>query len=130
MRVAVALITDLNQRVLITRRPLEVSHGGQWEFPGGKLEAGESPYEALIREVKEEVGLQVIQCRFLGEVHHAYAQQHVSLLIYHVFHYQGIAKRCESQMDLSWVEVSALHQYTFPAANEEIIRWAAEVTAS
>lgn len=123
MRVAVALITDLSRRVLITRRPLKASHGGQWEFPGGKLEPGESPEEALIREVKEEVSLQVLRYRFLGELHHTYSQQRVSLLIYHVFQYQGTAKRCESQLDLRWVERSALHQYTFPAANEVMIQW-------
>ncbi len=121
MRVAVAIITDIHQRILITRRSPHSPYGGMWEFPGGKLEADELATTALVREIKEEVGIDVIGYEYLGEVCHVYDKQHISLLIYHVQSYQGEATCCERQMDLRWVEVCNLKDFQFPAANLEII---------
>jgi 8-oxo-dGTP diphosphatase len=121
MRVAVAIITDANQNILITRRSLHASHGGMWEFPGGKLENEELATAALIREIKEEVGIDVRSYSYLGEVHHTYDQKAVSLLIYHVYDYQGEAVCREAQMDLRWVDIKNLNDFQFPAANLEII---------
>ena len=121
MRVAVGIITDSDQNVLITRRPLSAQHGGFWEFPGGKLEVSESPAAALIREIKEEVGLQVIDYHYLGEVCHTYDKQAVSLLVYHVSAHEGEAVCLEHQMDLRWVDVEILSNFEFPAANHVII---------
>ena len=121
MRVAVAVITDAKQRILITRRAEHASHGGLWEFPGGKLEADELPSSALAREIKEEVGLDVMAYNFLGEVRHLYNDRPISLLVYHVHQYQGEAVCREEQMDLRWVELESLQNFHFPAANVEII---------
>ena len=121
MKVAVAIITDAEQRILITRRPLHASHGGMWEFPGGKLEKEELATTALVREIKEEVGIDAIAYNYLGEVCHTYDQKFVTLLIYHVHRYQGEAARCEAQMDLRWVDIANLKDFQFPAANLEII---------
>ena len=121
MKVAVGVITDEQQRILITRRSLDAPHGGLWEFPGGKLEDAELPTDALTRELKEEVGLDVVAYHFLGEVCHAYERHSVSLLIYHVHQYQGEAVCKEAQMDLRWVDLSELGKFQFPAANDHII---------
>jgi 8-oxo-dGTP diphosphatase len=121
MKVAVALITDKQQRLLITQRATNSSHGGFWEFPGGKLESNEAPTIALIREVKEEVGLDVLVCRYLGEIHHQYDTRDVILLTYHVNLFRGNAAPCESQLDLRWVALSELGNYTFPAANDRLL---------
>lgn len=121
MRVAVAVITDKEQRILITQRGPQVSHPGLWEFPGGKLEPGESATDALIREIKEEVGLEVLQSHFIGEIHHTYEHHAVSLLVYHVSDFSGMALICEGQMDLRWVPFNELRTFKFPAANEEIL---------
>lgn len=121
MRVAVAIITDASQRILITRRSLQVSHGGMWEFPGGKLENEELATAALVREIKEEVGIDVMGYTYLGEVRHTYDHKLISLLIYHVYDYQGEAVCRESQMDLRWVDIANLKDFQFPAANLEII---------
>lgn len=121
MRVAVAIITDPEQRILITRRPLHASHGGMWEFPGGKLENEELATSALVREIKEEVGIDVMAYNYLGEVCHTYDHKLISLLIYHVHHYQGEAACREAQMDLRWVDIANLKDFQFPAANLEII---------
>ncbi len=122
MRVAVAIIIDDEQRILITRRPLHAPYGGGlWEFPGGKLEQDEVPHLALVREVYEEVGLDVHGCDFLGEIRHAYAYHSVVLLVYCVRAFSGKAKALEMQMDLRWVKVDDLHNFNFPEANRQII---------
>ena len=121
MKVAVAVITDKEQRILITRRPLHTSHGGFWEFPGGKLENEELATSALVREIKEEVGIDVTAYDYLGEICHTYDNRLISLLIYHVHDFLGEAICCESQMDLRWVQIEHLQQFQFPAANLKII---------
>ena len=120
MKVAVAIITKNNQ-VLITQRAEVASHGGFWEFPGGKLEADESPSSALIREVKEEVDLDVLNYKFLAQIDHNYHNKFVSLLVYHVTHFKGEAICSEGQQALLWVEPIHLSKFTFPEANEQII---------
>jgi 8-oxo-dGTP diphosphatase len=92
-----------------------------WEFPGGKLEAGELASAALVRELKEEVGIDVESADYLGEVQHSYGERVVSLQVYHVSQYQGEATRQENQMDLKWATIDSLHKLQFPAANSKII---------
>lgn len=123
MKVAVALIVDQQGRVLITQRARHLSHGGLWEFPGGKVERDEAPLSALIREVKEEVGLDVIQATFLYQLDYTYPELTVQLLIYHVRDFQGEARCCEAQMNLRWVDKTGLHAFDFPAANRPMIEW-------
>ena len=122
MRVAVAVITDTKRRILITQRPIGTSHAGFWEFPGGKLEVDESAISALCREVKEEVGLDVVAYEYLGEVSHTYPSYEVTLLIYHVHGYEGVATCLEAQMGMRWVDFKSLSQYTFPEANLDVIK--------
>lgn len=122
MRVAVAIIVDEQQRILITQRPLHAPYGGgMWEFPGGKLEADETPEAALIREIKEEVDLDVCECDFLGEIYYAYPHHTVTLLIYYVTHFQGEAVAREMQLGLRWVALDGLKDFQFPEANQSII---------
>jgi 8-oxo-dGTP diphosphatase len=128
MKVVVAIIFDDKRRVLITRRPLHASHGGLWEFPGGKLEEGELPAAALIREIKEEVGLEILEFHFLGEVEHQYDTQKVSLLLFSVNKYLGNAVCCEAQMDLRWVSVDTLSDYEFPKANVQFFNLIKELS--
>lgn len=121
MKVAVAIITDDDQRILITQRSLDSPHGGFWEFPGGKVEQGEAVAEALIREVKEEVGLAVTAYDYLGEVCHTYTTEPIQLFVYHIQGFSGDARCCEQQMALKWVHMDELQKFQFPAANLEII---------
>ncbi|WED44310.1 8-oxo-dGTP diphosphatase MutT [Legionella cardiaca] len=121
MKVAVAVIFNEAGEVLITRRPLHASHGGMWEFPGGKLEVDESPQDALIREVKEEIGLHVLSHQFLGEITHSYGEKTVNLLVFSIDKYTGDARCLESQMDLHWANIDSLSTYNFPEANNKII---------
>jgi 8-oxo-dGTP diphosphatase len=121
VKVAVAVIYDKQGRILIAQRPLHAAHGGMWEFPGGKLESNELAETALIREIKEEVGLDILDYSFLGEIVHYYGSKMVNLLVFTVKKYQGEPFKRESQLDLQWVEVNKLSDYSFPEANSQII---------
>lgn len=121
MKVAVAIITDEQQRILITQRPLHVPHGGFWEFPGGKLEAGELPEHALIREIREEVGLQVIRYRYLGIIDHEYPGKSIQLIIFHVIEFSGKPSCLEGQLDIKWMKREDLHLFDFPEANRRVL---------
>lgn len=121
MKVAVAIILDKQGKVLITKRSMDLDHGGFWEFPGGKVEKDELPAEALVRETREEVGIDALDYSFLGEIVHHYETKTVHLLAYVIQKYQGEARCCESQLALSWVNRSELKHFTFPAANLGII---------
>lgn len=121
MKVAVGIITDKNQNILITRRALDISYGGYWEFPGGKLEQDEDPQQALIREIHEEVGLTVKASKFLGEVKHFYSSKMITLYIFHVSYFTGVAQCCEQQMELLWIPITTIDQYKFPEANKKIV---------
>lgn len=119
--VAIAVIVDEHQRILITQRPLHVPHGGCWEFPGGKLEADEPSTSALIREVKEELGLEVQHCKLLGEVSHQYPDKAVTLIIFLVNQFTGTPSCLEGQLAIKWVFLHELTPEHFPEANQKII---------
>lgn len=126
--VVIAIICDAKERILITQRSPAVPHGGLWEFPGGKVEPGELPEEALVREIKEEVGLDIFDPTFLIETVHDYQDNSVKLLVFYIRTYQGKARCKENQTALAWVLAHELTDYEFPAANNKIIALIAKVT--
>ena len=109
---------NAEQRLLITRRANHQSYPGLWEFPGGKVEADESVEMALSREMLEEVGVNVVASRFLGEV---VTHEAIVLHVFLIEHWQGQAACLESQLDLRWVSLDELADYAFPKANQAII---------
>lgn len=121
IRVAVAIIVDAQERILITQRPLHTSHAGFWEFPGGKLEPNELPEQALIREVKEEVGLEVLNYKFLGEVNHQYTDKSVQLLVFLVTEFSGIPFCLEGQLAMEWMLRTEFKEKKFPEANHTVM---------
>ena len=120
MKVAIAIIKDKQNRILITQRPLHVSHGGCWEFPGGKLEINEKAEHALIREIREEIGLEIHNHQFLGQLTYQYPDKEVQLFVYHVTHFSGNASCLEGQLSLKWIEPDQLDPKQFPEANREV----------
>lgn len=122
MKVVIAVIVDKQGRILITQRSLKKQLGGLWEFPGGKVEEGESPVQTLIREIKEEVNLDVTGFDFLSQIHHDYASHQVTLFVYRVQSFHGKALCCEEQSALRWVAPQQLKDYAFPEANHAIIK--------
>lgn len=120
LHIAVAVIVDGSGRLLIARRPPEAHQGGLWEFPGGKVEAGETILRALRRELKEELGINLGSARPLIKVCHAYADQEVLLDVWRVDRWHGSPRGCEGQ-PIAWVKPEALGRYRFPEADKTII---------
>lgn len=118
---AVALI-DSDGRVLLAQRPEGKSLAGLWEFPGGKVEAGESPEAALIRELKEELGIDTWQSCLapLTFASHAYPEFHLLMPLFACRKWQGIAAPREGQT-LAWVRPSDLRDYPMPPADVPLI---------
>ena len=118
---AVALI-DKDGRVLLARRPAHKAMGGLWEFPGGKVEAGERPEAALIRELKEELGIDVAESCLapLTFASHAYDDFHLLMPLYVCRRWQGQAAGLEGQ-ELAWVRPLKLRDYPMPPADLPLI---------
>lgn len=120
LQVAAAVIKNSENQVLISLRKKSSHQGGLWEFPGGKIESGENPEQALVRELKEELDLTVTTVTPLITVSHQYPDLLVKLYVYWVEEFSGLAKSCEGQ-PLKWVAADELRRYAFPAANQPII---------
>ena len=118
---AVAAIFDERDRVLVSKRPVTAHQGGLWEFPGGKLEPGESVRAGLKRECREELGILIKSSRPLIRIFHDYADMSVLLDVWRVDDFAGEAEGHEGQ-PVKWVPVSELRDLAFPAANEPIIK--------
>jgi 8-oxo-dGTP diphosphatase len=119
--VAVALI-DADGRVLLARRPDGKEHGGLWEFPGGKIHEGETPEAALIRELKEELGIDV-PARCLAPLtfaSHTYENFHLLMPLYICRNWHGEPEPLEGQT-LAWVRKDRLSTYPMPPADAPLI---------
>lgn len=118
---AVALI-DADGRVLLAQRPAGKSLAGLWEFPGGKVEPGESPESALIRELHEELGIDTwTSCLApLTFASHAYPEFHLLMPLFACRRWQGIATPREGQT-LAWVRARDLGNYPMPPADIPLI---------
>ena len=120
VHVAAAVIRGTNGKILIARRADTQHQGGLWEFPGGKVEAGESVEAALGRELKEELGIVVEAARPLIKVQHDYPDKHVLLDVWVVSAFSGEPHGAEGQ-PLAWVSPRELADYAFPEANQPIV---------
>ncbi len=118
---AVALI-DADARVLIARRPPEKPMGGLWEFPGGKVDPTETPESALIRELREELAIDVTQSCLapLTFASHPYEDFHLLMPLYVCRKWKGIVTALEGQ-ELLWVKPLRLRDYAMPPADKPLI---------
>jgi 8-oxo-dGTP diphosphatase len=119
--VAVALV-DADNRVLLAQRPAGKQLAGLWEFPGGKVEAGERPEETLIRELAEELGIVVKEACLapLTFASHAYEAFHLLMPLYICRRWDGFVQAREGQA-LKWVRPHALRDYPMPPADAPLI---------
>ncbi|ANL48554.1 mutator MutT protein [Rhizobium phaseoli] len=120
--VAACALIDADGRILLAQRPEGKSLAGLWEFPGGKVEPGETPEETLVRELEEELGINTkIACLApLTFASHSYETFHLLMPLYICRRYEGIAQGREGQA-LKWVRAQALRDYPMPPADEPLI---------
>lgn len=118
---AVALI-DADGRVLLCKRPEGKPFAGLWEFPGGKVEDGERPEAALIRELREELSIDVVESCLapLTFASHAYDDFHLLMPLYVCRRWKGVASGLEGQ-ELAWVKPIKLRDYPMPPADVPLI---------
>ena len=120
--VAACALVDSDGRILLAQRPEGKSLAGLWEFPGGKVEAGETPEETLIRELEEELGIRTkVACLApLTFASHTYDDFHLLMPLYVCRRYEGIAIGREGQA-IKWVRPKALRDFPMPPADEPLI---------
>lgn len=120
IHVVAAVIRGREGKVLLAKRPAHLHQGNKWEFPGGKVEAGEAVEQALARELREELGITPVVSRPLIQVLHHYPDKSVFLDVWEVVAFSGQPAGREGQR-IEWVEISALANYEFPDANVPIV---------
>lgn len=120
--VAAVALVDADGRVLLSRRPEGKTLAGLWEFPGGKVEAGEKPEAALIRELKEELAIDVSESCLapLTFASHSYEDFHLLMPLFICRRWQGIVVGAEGQ-ELAWVRPERLRSYPMPPADLPLI---------
>ena len=120
VRVAVGIITR-DATVCLSLRPKHLHQGGLWEFPGGKIEPGETVGEALSRELFEELGLRNLTTQPFMNINWQYADKSVQLEVEQVVDFDGQPSGLEGQQ-VKWVAIADLHSYRFPEANAAIVQ--------
>lgn len=120
--VAACALIDQDGRILLAQRPEGKNLAGLWEFPGGKVEAGETPEECLIRELNEELGITTkVACLApLTFASHTYDTFHLLMPLYVCRRYEGIPQGEEGQ-NIKWVKPKDLREYPMPPADEPLI---------
>ncbi len=120
--VVAAALVDADNRILIAQRPAGKQLAGLWEFPGGKVDPGERPEDALIRELREELGIEVkAPCLApLTFASHAYEDFHLLMPLYVCRRWEGFARSHEGQA-LKWVKARDLRNWPMPPADEPLI---------
>lgn len=120
LSVLVGLVRDTTGRILINQRRAGTHRAGEWEFPGGKRRPGEAPYDALRRELAEEIGIEVLAAEPFIALEHDYGDRRVSLGVWAVRRYRGEAAAREGQA-LRWVPLLELPECGLLAANRPIV---------
>jgi 8-oxo-dGTP diphosphatase len=120
--VAAAALVDVDNRVLIARRPAGKSMAGLWEFPGGKVDRGETPEAALIRELREELSIEVCETCLapFTFASHAYESFHLLMPLYLCRRWEGEMAPREGQA-IKWVRASRLAEWPMPPADQPLI---------
>jgi 8-oxo-dGTP diphosphatase len=128
--VAACALIDTDGRVLIAKRPANKDMAGLWEFPGGKVDPGERPEQTLIRELKEELGIDVQEACLapLTFASHPYPQFQLLMPLWVCRRWEGEVKALEGQ-ELAWVRPKTLRDYPMPPADEPLIPHLIELIA-
>jgi len=120
IHVAAAIIMDARGRILLNRRRGDSDLPGLWEFAGGKCEPGETPQQALVRELREELGIEAQIGAWLMDIPQCYPDKRLRLSVYRVSHWKGIPRGREGQA-ITWVNVDKLTRYSMPSADQPVV---------
>lgn len=120
VHVAVGVLVDNDGKIFIAKRSLSAHQGGLWEFPGGKVDAGETVQQALVRELREELAIDVLASQPLIQIRHHYPDKSVLLDVHKITQFTGEPCGNEGQ-PVQWVDAGNLNNFEFPAANRPII---------
>ncbi len=118
--IVIGIVRNADNAVFISRRHNALHQGGLWEFPGGKVENDETLENALARELKEEIGIEVVSAKPLISLQHDYSDRLVKLHVFDITQYIGIPQSLLHQESL-WTKISNLDNYEFPVANRAIL---------
>jgi 8-oxo-dGTP diphosphatase len=118
--IGVAVIWNEQEQILIDRRRPEGAMGGLWEFPGGKIEPGETIPECIEREIYEELGIKIAVGEHLITIDHTYTHLRVTLTVHHCRHLTGVPQPLECD-EIRWVGLNELEEFAFPQGNMQII---------
>lgn len=121
IQVVAAVLKDTQGRVLINQRPAGKPWAGYWEFPGGKIEAGETPFDALRRELEEELGLEIQSARSWMRLLHDYPERRVELDVWQVQRFSGVPVSREHQV-FAWVRPDELSGWKLLPADPPIVK--------
>ena len=118
--IGVGVIWNQQGQILIDRRRPTGVLGGFWEFPGGKIETGETSEECIKREIWEELGIVIEVGKHLITIAHTYAHLNVTLIVHHCQYIDGVPQPIECD-EIRWVNLEELDKFNFPEANFQII---------
>ncbi len=119
-KIGVAVIVNDRGEILIDRRRNSGLMGGLWEFPGGKIEVGETVRACIKREIREELALNVAVGRHLITINHTYSQFNITLIVHYCSYLGGEPQPLECE-EIRWVTLTQIDNFTFPEANSQII---------
>lgn len=121
IKVVAGVLCNDKLEILVALRPKHALQGGLWEFPGGKVEASETPEQALGRELREEIGITLLRAKPFAQIEHTYPERAVSLDVWWVEKFQGTPQGVEGQ-EIKWVNPAQLSSLELPAANKPIVK--------
>lgn len=120
INVVAAVIENKEGKIVIAKRNHKKAQGNLWEFPGGKIEAGEKREEALVRELQEEMGITIKVMEFLGEKEYHYPEKTINLIVYTAVIEKGDISLLEHE-EYQWIEKEELVNFKFAPADEFIV---------